>query len=104
MSSTSLSVDPRIIPLVRSLKEQNLKSNDILMKKNTADISSEKTSENSTKPKKKMIEPKKQIENEKNKNEERAKTKNSLIRVNNKANTLIKKNNNTKISVDGSVE
>ena len=104
MSSTSLSVDPRIIPLVRSLKEQNLKSNDILMKKNIADISSEKTSENSTKPKKKMIEPKKQIENEKNKNEERAKTKNSLNRVNNKANTLIKKNNNTKISVDGSVE
>ena len=49
MSNSSLSIDPRIIPLVRSLKEQNEKSGDILSKKNPQDISSEKTSENSTK-------------------------------------------------------
>ena len=49
MSSSSLSIDPRIIPLVRSLKEQNEKSNDIILKKVGQDISSEKASENSTK-------------------------------------------------------
>ena len=39
MSNSSLSIDPRIIPLVRSLKEQN----DTLSKKNVQDLSSEKT-------------------------------------------------------------
>ena len=104
MSNSSL-VDPRIIPLVRSLKEQNIQSKDILNKKTTQDISSEKTSENSTNHNK-IKDNKKQIENEKNKNDEKEKPKRkkSINRLNNKSNTMIKKNNNTKISIDGSAE
>ena len=106
MSSSSLSIDPRIIPLVRSLKEQNEKSNDIILKKVGQDISSEKTSENSTKLNK-IIENKNFVEDEKNKNDdkEKPKRKKSITRFNNnKANTMIKKNLNTKISIDGSAE
>ena len=105
MSSSSLSLDPRIIPLVRSLKEQNIKSKDILSKKNPQEISSEKTSQNSIKPNK-FLEKKPTIENEKNKNEEKEKPKRqkSLNRLKNKASTMIKKNINTKISIDGSAE
>ena len=104
MSNSSL-VDPRIIPLVRSLKEQNIQSKDILTKKTTQDISSEKTSENSTNHNK-IKDNKNQIENEKNKNDEKEKPKRkkSINRLNNKSNTMIKKNNNTKISIDGSAE
>ena len=104
MSNSSL-VDPRIIPLVRSLKEQNIQSKDILNKKTTQDISSEKTSENSTNHNK-IKDNKNQIENEKNKNDEKEKPKRkkSINRLNNKSNTMIKKNNNTKISIDGSAE
>ena len=99
MSNSSLSIDPRIIPLVRSLKEQNIKTNDNLLKKVVQDISSDKTSENSTKNKK-------IVENEKNKNDDKEKPKRqkSINRFNSKANTMIKKNTNTKISIDGSAE
>ena len=105
MSNTSLGIDPRIIPLVRSLKEQNIQSKDINTKKSPQDISSEKTSENSTNHNK-IKDNKKKIENEKNKNEEKEKpkSKKSINRLNNKSNTMIKKNSNTKISIDGSAE
>ena len=102
MSNKSLGIDPRIMPLVRTLKEQNIKSSI-----NTPqDNSSEKTSENSTKHK--IIDPKKAIENEKNKNGEKekeiSKKQKTSNRFNNKSNTIIKKNINTKISIDGSAE
>ena len=106
MSNSSLTIDPRIIPLVRSLKEQNIKPNDdSLIKKGSQDISSEKTSEDSTKHNKK-IDSKKVVENEKNKNDEKEKPKRkkSINRFHNKTNTMIKKNINTKISIDGSAE
>ena len=105
MSNSSLSIDPRIIPLVRSLKEQNTKTNDNLLKKVAQDISSEKTSENSAKLNK-IIENKNIVENEKNKNDDKEKPKRqkSINRFNSKANTMIKKNTNTKISIDGSAE
>jgi hypothetical protein len=107
MSNSSLNIDPRIIPLVRSLKEQNNKLSDPLSKKGNNDISSEKTSENSTKTKKNIdTKNKNKNENEKNKNEEKEKPKkhNSVKRFNNKANTMTKKSINTKISIDGSLE
>ena len=106
MSNSSLSIDPRIIPLVRSLKEQNEKSGEILSKKGTQDISSEKTSENSTKLNKIIENKKATIENEKNKNDEKEKPKKqkSMNRFNSKANTMVKKPANTKISIDGSLE
>ena len=105
MSNSSLSIDPRIIPLVRSLKEQNIKPNDNLLKKLAQDISSEKTSEDSTKLNK-IIENKTIVENEKNKNDDKEKTKKqkSINRYNIKTNTMVKKNINTKISIDGSAE
>ena len=105
MSNPSLSVDPRIIPLVRSLKDQNVNSKETLSKKGVQDISSEKTSEDSTKHNKK-IDNKTIVENEKNKNDEkeRPKQKKNVNRLNSKANTMIKKSQNTKISIDGSAE
>ena len=72
MSNSSLSIDPRIIPLVRSLKDQNNKLSYQLSKKGGHDISSDKTSDNSTKMKK-TIELKNKNENEKNKIEEKEK-------------------------------
>ena len=106
MSNSSLGIDPRIIPLVRSLKEQNLQSKEIITKKIPKDISSEKTSENSIKHKNIKDTNKNQIENEKNKNDEKEKPKRkkSINRLSNKSNTMIKKNTNTKISIDGSIE
>ena len=106
MSNSSLNIDPRIIPLVRSLKDQNNnKSSDPLTKKARHDISSEKTSENSTKMKK-NLDIKNKNENEKNKNDEKERPKkhNSIGRFNNKLNTMTKKSVNTKISIDGSLE
>ena len=105
MSNPSLSVDPRIIPLVRSLKDKNVNSKETLSKKGVQDISSEKTSEDSTKHNKK-IDNKTIVENEKNKNDEkeRPKQKKNVNRLNSKANTMIKKSQNTKISIDGSAE
>ena len=103
MSNKSLGIDPRIIPLVRTLKEQNIKSSNNAPQ----DISSEKTSENSTKHNK-IIDTKKATESEKNKNEEKEKEipkkQKTSNRFNNKSNTMIKKNINTKISIDGSAE
>ena len=74
MSNSSLNIDPRIVPLVRSLKEQPVKSNIPLFKINE-DISSNKTLDNSPK-----------IDS---KNEE------STIVINNKAKDNIKKSNSS---------
>ena len=102
MSNASLNIDPRIIPLVRSLKEQNEKSPDLQTKVINQDLSSEKTSENSDKAK--ILESKKIIENEKNKTDEKKhKTLTKYSNHNNiRANTIIKKNINAKITIDGS--
>ena len=101
MSNASLNIDPRIIPLVRSLKEQNEKSPNLQTKVINQDLSSEKTSENSDKAK--ILENKKIIENEKNKTDD--KKHKTLIKYNNhnniRTNTIIKKNTNTKITIDG---
>ena len=102
MSNYTLSVDPRIIPIVRSLKEhstlnpsQNKDANKIMQ-----DITS---SGNSSKMK-----LKEKIENEKNKTDEIRKSKkiksNSIKRLSNKTNTIVRKKSSTKISIDGSVD
>jgi len=101
-----MNVDPRIIPLVRSLKDQTVKP--LLLQKNQ-DISSEKTSENSAKMKSIINKEKlKEIEDEKNKNDDikkSKKSKNTLPpRFPNKASTMIRKKSSTKISIDGSVD
>ena len=102
MSNASLNIDPRIIPLVRSLKEQNMKPPDIQTKIINRDLSSEKTSENSDKVT--ILESKKIFENEKNKIDD--KKHNTLTKyrnhINNRTNTMIKKSNNAKITIDGS--
>jgi hypothetical protein len=102
MSNNSLSLDPRIIPLVRSLKEKEMEPSDNLSSnKIIKDISSEKTSENSAKLKENYKNP-----NGKNKKEEikrTSKTKNS-IRLPGKSNTIIRKKSGTKISIDGSAD
>jgi hypothetical protein len=103
MSNASLNIDPRIVPLVRSLKEQNEKSPDLPNKVINHDLSSEKTSENSVKAK--VLESKKIFENEKNKTEDKKhKTITKYNNLNNRTNTMIKKYSNTKISIDGSAE
>ena len=108
MSNSSISVDPRIIPLVRSLKEQTVHTT---ISKKAQDISSEKTSENSDKMKSIINQEKtKEIENEKNKTDNEVKkskkNKNNNIqtRLQNKSNTMIRKKSSTKISIDGSVD
>ncbi len=106
MSNSTMNVDPRIIPLVRSLKDQTVKP--LLLQKNQ-DISSEKTSENSAKMKSIINKEKlKEIEDEKNKNDDikkSKKSKNTLPpRFPNKASTMIRKKSSTKISIDGSVD
>ena len=106
-SNSTISVDPRIIPLVRSLKEhttlnpsQNTASNKI-----TQDItSSEKTAKMKFKE---NLKENNKIENEKNKTDEikkAKKPKNSITRFPNKSNTVIRKKSSTKISIDGSVD
>ena len=92
-------IDPRIIPLVRSLKDQSIKP-----PKNTIqDISSEKTSENSAKLKEnKKVEEKK--ESNKKKEEKKPKKSKANIRFREKSNTIVKKKSSTKISIDGSVD
>jgi len=92
------SIDPRIIPLVRSLKDQSLKPT----KNNIQDISSEKTSENSAKFKENQ-----KIEEEKdsnNKKEDKPRKSKGNIRLREKSNTMVKKKLPTKISIDGSVD
>ena len=92
------SIDPRITPLVRSLKEQSIKPT----KNNIQDISSEKTSENSAKFKENQ-----KIEEEKdsnNKKEDKPRKSKGNIRLREKSNTMVKKKLSTKISIDGSVD
>ena len=112
MSNSTISVDPRIIPIVRSLKEQTVHTT---LSKNGQDISSEKTSENSAKMLSIINQEKtKEIENEKNKNDDIKKSKktkknnntnnNIQSRLQNKSNTIIRKKSSTKISIDGSVD
>ena len=106
MSNSSISVDPRIIPIVRSLKEhttlnpsQNITSNKIMQ-----DLIS---SENTAKMKfKDALKENNKIENEKNKTDDikKSKKKNSIPRLPNKSNTMIRKKSNTKISIDGSAD
>ena len=91
-------IDPRIIPLVRSLKDQSIKPT----KNNIQDISSEKTSENSAKFKENQ-----KIEEEKdsnNKKEDKPRKSKGNIRLREKSNTIVKKKLSTKISIDGSVD
>ena len=106
-SNSTISVDPRIIPLVRSLKEhttlnpsQNATSNKIIQ-----DItSSEKTAKMKFKE---NLKDNNKIENEKNKTDEIKKTKkpkNSITRFPNKSNTVVRKKSSTKISIDGSAD
>ena len=106
-SNSTISVDPRIIPLVRSLKEhttlnpsQNTASNKIIQ-----DItSSEKTAKMKFKE---NLKENNKIENEKNKTDEikkAKKPKNSITRFPNKSNTVIRKKSSTKISIDGSAD
>ena len=92
------SIDPRIIPLVRSLKEQSIKPTKNIIQ----DISSEKTSENSAKFKENQ-----KIEEEKdsnNKKEDKPRKSKGNIRLREKSNTIVKKKLSTKISIDGSVD
>ena len=106
-SNSTISVDPRIIPLVRSLKEhttlnpsQNTASNKIIQ-----DItSSEKTAKMKFKE---NLKENNKIENEKNKTDEIKKSKkpkNSITRFPNKSNTVVRKKSSTKISIDGSAD
>ena len=106
MKNSSLSVDPRIIPIVRSLKEHTTlnPSDNISAKKIVQEITS---SENSAKMKfKEKLKENNKIENEKNKTDDikKSKKKNSIPRLSNKANTMIRKKSSTKISIDGSVD
>ena len=106
MKNSSLSVDPRIIPIVRSLKEHTTlnPSDNISANKIVQEITS---SENSAKMKfKEKLKENNKIENEKNKTDDikKSKKKNSIPRLSNKANTMIRKKSSTKISIDGSVD
>ena len=106
MSNSSINVDPRIVPIVRSLKEhttlnpsQNIASNKIMQ-----DLIS---SENTAKMKfKDALKENNKIENEKNKTDDikKSKKKNSIPRLPNKSNTMIRKKSNTKILIDGSAD
>ena len=97
-STSTIKVDPRLIPLVRSLKDQTTKPSKNIVK----DISSEKTSENSAKIK----ENENKIEDDKSIKKEAKKTKKNknVIRLPGKSNTTVRKKSNTKISIDGSVD
>ena len=106
MKNSSLSVDPRIIPIVRSLKEHTTlnPSDNISANKIVQEITS---SENSAKMKfKEKLKENNKIENEKNKTDDikKSKKKNNIPRLSNKANTMIRKKSSTKISIDGSVD
>ena len=98
MSNSTLKVDPRIIPLVRSLKDQSIKQTN----NNIQDISSEKTSENSAKIKENK-EDKKSSEEKEEKKSKKNSNKNN-VRLPGKYNTMVRKKSGTKISIDGSVD
>jgi len=102
MSNSTINVDPRIIPLVRSLKDQSIKQTN----NNLQDISSEKTSENSAKIKENK-EDKKSSEEKSEKKDEKKSKKNSNknnTRLPGKYNTMVRKKSGTKISIDGSAD
>ena len=106
MKNSQLNVDPRIIPIVRSLKEHTTlnPSDNISANKIVQEITS---SENSAKMKfKEKLKENNKIENEKNKTDDikKSKKKNNIPRLSNKANTMIRKKSSTKISIDGSVD
>ena len=106
MKNSSLSVDPRIIPIMHRLKEHTTlnPSDNISANKIVQEITS---SENSAKMKfKEKLKENNKIENEKNKTDDikKSKKKNSIPRLSNKANTMIRKKSSTKISIDGSVD
>jgi hypothetical protein len=91
---------------VRSLKEHTIlnPSDNISANKIVQEITS---SENSAKMKfKEKLKENNKIENEKNKTDDikKSKKKNSIPRLSNKANTMIRKKSSTKISIDGSVD
>ena len=108
MSSSSFQADARILPVVRNLKEH---SNKVLSQISQKE---EKKFDNSAKflkleNKAKIMENKNIIENEKNKNDEKKRyipkdaNKNKYYNSN-KANTMIRKSNTNRISIDSSVE
>ena len=106
MAEATLNADPRLIPLVRSLKDQPIKSNKNL-NKIAEDISSEKTSVNSPNLEKGEITAKNNNEdltNKRHKNPKKTMTlsKKRLSNSNVKHNTTIKKS--TKISIDAEGE
>ena len=103
----SLTIDPRIIPLVRSLKEQPIKSSKIL-NKIVEDLSSDKTSENSPNLENEEVTTNNKdedINNNQNKNQPKktmSLNKKRISKSNSKHMTTIKKN--TKISIDAEAE
>ena len=100
MSNKSLSMDPRIIPLVRSLKEKaGYSKENKPMNKITPDLSSEKTSENSDK----LKESNNNKINSKNHKKE-IKSKGTHKRLSGKSNTLVRKKSSAKISIDGNID
>ena len=107
MKNSQANVDPRIIPIVRSLKEHTTlnPSNNISSNKIIQDLAS---SENTAKMKfKEKLKENNKIENEKNKTDDIKKSKKgkkSIPRLPNKSNTVVKKKSNTKISIDGGVD
>ena len=106
MAEATLSADPRIIPLVRSLKDQPIKSSKNL-NKIAEDISSEKTSVNSPNLENEEITAKnnnEDLNSKRNKNSKKTMTlsKKRFSKSNIKHNTTIKKN--TKISIDAEGE
>ena len=105
--SDSLTIDPRIIPLVRSLKENPIKSSKIL-NKIVEDISSDKTSENSPNLENDDTSTNNKdedINNKKHKNPPKktiSLNKKRISKSNVKHSTTIKKG--TKISIDAEAE
>ena len=105
MRNSSLNVDPRILPVVRSLKQktattkENSQMNQIIQ-----DISSEKTSQNSAKlQESNNIELKSQNNKKEIKSLKMSKHSNTK-RIPGKSKTLIRKKSSAKISIDGNTD
>ena len=105
MRNSSLNVDPRILPVVRSLKQktattkENSQMNQIIQ-----DISSEKTSQNSAKlQESNNIELKSQNNKKEIKSLKMSKHSNTK-RLPGKSKTLIRKKSSAKISIDGNTD
>ena len=106
MKNSSLSVDLGGRRIIKKKKEHTTlnPSDNISANKIVQEITS---SENSAKMKfKEKLKENNKIENEKNKTDDikKSKKKNSIPRLSNKANTMIRKKSSTKISIDGSVD